>query len=216
MFGTFLLRRFGWVLAAFVLLTVFFGWQGFGLRGDSSNEKMLPRDDPAFRYLEEFREIFGSDEFIVGALRLRAPADSAALERIETFAEKARRIPNVRMVQSPLRPSGGAEEKIDEEEARRTLLEDPAYSDVLASSDFRSFAIIVWIEHIDGDRAYGLYGVGVQIRPVRMRQIRQAPDLMQIPVMMRHIRDADQPGSFIRLPGEGLHRYSAFLILHNT
>ena len=154
MFGTFLLRRFGWVLAAFVLLTVFFGWQVFGLRVDSSNEKMLPRDDPAFRYLEEFREIFGSDEFIVGALRLRAPADSAALERIETFAEKARRIPNVRMVQSPLRPSGGAEEKIDEEEARRTLLEDPAYSDVLASSDFRSFAIIVWIEHIDGDRAY--------------------------------------------------------------
>ena len=55
MFGTFLIRRTGWVLAAFALLTVFFGRQIFGLRVDSSNEKMLPRDDPAFECLKEFR-----------------------------------------------------------------------------------------------------------------------------------------------------------------
>lgn len=154
MYESFLMRRARWVLVVFAALTVFFGFQILGLRVDSSNEKMLSQADPAYGYLEEFRRIFGSDEFIVGAFRLNKPAGEEALGKIEALAEKARRIPHVRMVQSPLRPSGDRDEELDGEEARRVLAKDPAYSNVLASGDFRSLALIVWLEHREGDRAY--------------------------------------------------------------
>ena len=154
MYESFLMRRAKWVLVAFAALTLFFGYQIIGLKVDSSNEKMLSKADPAYGYLEEFRRIFGSDEFIVGAFRLPEPAGEKVLEEIEALAEKARRIPHVRMVQSPLRPSGDKDEELDEEEARRILVENPAYSNVLASGDFRSLALIIWLEHLEGDRVY--------------------------------------------------------------
>jgi predicted RND superfamily exporter protein len=154
MIELFIFRRSGWILSAFAVLTLFFGWHLLGLRIDPSNEKMLPREDPAYRYLQDFRRIFGSDEFIVAAFRLDAPAGPKALEKIENFAQVIRRISNVRTVQSPLRPSGEMEEVIDEEDARRILSRNPAFAGVLASPDFRSFALIIWIEQLDGNRAY--------------------------------------------------------------
>ena len=86
MYESFLMRRAKWVLVAFAALTLFFGYQIIGLKVDSSNEKMLSKADPAYGYLEEFRRIFGSDEFIVGAFRLPEPAGEKVLEEIEALA----------------------------------------------------------------------------------------------------------------------------------
>jgi predicted RND superfamily exporter protein len=57
-----IIARARWIIAATLLVTVFFGWHASRITVDSSIEALLPQDDPDQRYYAEIRKLYGSDE----------------------------------------------------------------------------------------------------------------------------------------------------------
>lgn len=147
-------RRPNLVLAVMVFFTLFFSWQLLSLKIDSSNESMLPRNDPAYGYLQEFRRLYGEDEFIVVAFRTGGKDAAQRMAQIEKIAVRIRNLPHIQKVQSPLRPSGGEVRSLGPAEARLLLSENPAYTGILASKDMRNFALLAWIAQMSGNQDY--------------------------------------------------------------
>ena len=64
-----IVARARWIIAATLIVTVFFGWQASRITVDSSVEALLPQDDPERRFATEIRSLYGSDEIgFIGVL----------------------------------------------------------------------------------------------------------------------------------------------------
>lgn len=83
------------ILLIVVIITAFFGFQLKDLRMDNSVEGMLPDEDPAKQFFEEFQEIFGSDEVFIVALETDTVFDPEFLEVVDELTQRLEKIENI-------------------------------------------------------------------------------------------------------------------------
>ena len=53
-------------LLIFFLMVAFFAYHGQNLKLDASAESIVLKNDPGLRYYRSIRDIYGSDDFLVG------------------------------------------------------------------------------------------------------------------------------------------------------
>lgn len=159
-----IVARARWIIAATLIVTVFFGWQASRITVDSSVEALLPQDDPERRFAREIRNLYGSDEIgFIGVL-----ADDvyqpAVLQKISRLTDDIAKVDGVAKVLSltnvpdpvadvaapplvPKIPTNAAESA----ELRKKVADRPLYRKTFASDDGRAAAIDIFFEEMDDD-----------------------------------------------------------------
>ncbi len=88
------------LLAAIVLLTIFFAYQLTKLRIDSDILNYLPQDDPVVVLFREVGEKFGGNSLAIVALETDDVFNSSTLARIDTITTRFQNLPEVSQVLS--------------------------------------------------------------------------------------------------------------------
>ncbi len=166
-----LIRRRWLVIVACALLTAGFARLAGGLTTNTSNDYFFLHGDPFIERYNDFKETFGSDEFVYVLFTAEDVFTPEVLHAIEAFSQAATdEIPYVRKVTSILDveritatddtvmvepligdvPTGlGALAEI-----RRRALANPLYTDTFVSADGRHTGVVIETEKRPGDGTF--------------------------------------------------------------
>jgi predicted RND superfamily exporter protein len=153
------------IIAAVAIVTAIFAVGALGARIDSSAGTLVDTDSAAYRYYEEVRATFGSDEMDIVAVVSTDIFSVEALAKIEAVTDRILRIEGVENVESlstVRNLTAGPDGDIDRspvmesaptdpaavDDLRRAVRENPLLDGTLVSEDGRSAAIFITYERM--------------------------------------------------------------------
>lgn len=153
------------IIAVVAVLTAFFAYGALNARIDSSAGTLVDTESPAYRYYEDVRATFGSDEMDIVAVVSSDVFTVDTLAKIEAVTDRLLRIDGVENVESlstVRNLTAGPDGDIDRspvmetapvhsaaiDDLRRTVRENPLLNGTLVSEDGRSAAIFVTYEEM--------------------------------------------------------------------
>ena len=169
-FARFCLRRRWLVIGLVVALSVLAALGTTRLRFDNSLEIWFVEGDPGIERYREFIELFGTDEILILAWEAEDVFARDNLERIRRIEEHAVEVEHVQRVISLASVTvprdeagdvvvGSLFDPIPDDPAifaarKRAALESPFVTSALVSKDGKATAVVVEIDHIEGEFEY--------------------------------------------------------------